>query len=82
MPTPYNAGSRFLHHQSPPPSSRNDPFAHAPNFHPDYLPNAGLSVSGSGNNTDSFLHEARGIADRFHRDMSALLVSFVRLGCR
>lgn len=47
----------------------------APNFHPDYMPNAGLNVPNRGSGTDAFLHEARSIADRFHRDMSALLVS-------
>jgi hypothetical protein len=47
----------------------------APNFHPDYMPNAGLNMPNRGSGTDAFLHEARSIADRFHREMSALLVS-------
>jgi hypothetical protein len=75
MQTSYNAGSRFLHHQSPPSSSRNDQFVNAPSFHPEYIPNAGLNPPSRGNGTDAFLYEARSIADRFHRDMSALLVS-------
>lgn len=78
MQTPYNAGSRFLHHQSPPSSSRSDQFGNAPNLHPEYMPNAGLHVPNRGNGTDAFLSEARGVADRFHRDMSALLVSHLR----
>lgn len=49
----------------------------APNFHPDYMPNAGLNMPNRGSGTDPFLHEARSIADRFHREMSALLVSLL-----
>jgi hypothetical protein len=70
---PYD-GNRFLPQQSPPPSSRNDQFANPSGFHPEYMTGPGLNIPSRPVNTDSFLHEVRGIADRFHRDMSALLV--------
>ncbi|KAJ9127835.1 hypothetical protein QFC24_000119 [Naganishia onofrii] len=69
---PYD-GNRFLPQQSPPPSSRNDQFANPSGFHPEYMTGPGLNIPSRPVNTDSFLHEVRGIADRFHRDMSALL---------
>ncbi|KAJ9125160.1 hypothetical protein QFC22_000114 [Naganishia vaughanmartiniae] len=69
---PYD-GNRFLPQQSPPPSSRNDQFANPSGFHPEYMTGPALNLPSRPVNTDSFLHEVRGIADRFHRDMSALL---------
>ncbi|KAJ9108786.1 hypothetical protein QFC21_000106 [Naganishia friedmannii] len=69
---PYD-GNRFLPQQSPPPSSRNDQFGNPSGFHPEYMTGPGLNLPSRPVNTDSFLHEVRGIADRFHRDMSALL---------
>jgi hypothetical protein len=77
MQTPYSAGGRFMQHQSPPSSSRGDQFVNAPNLHPDY-PTGGFNIPIRGNNPEPFLQEVRGIADRFHREMSALLVRFPR----
>ena len=77
MQTPYTTGSRFLPHQSPPTSSRGDQFVNAPSFHADHS-SGGLNIPVRGNTAEPFLHEARGIADRFHREMSALLVRCFR----
>ncbi|GHJ85750.1 hypothetical protein NliqN6_2152 [Naganishia liquefaciens] len=72
MQTPYSTAGRFLPHQSPPTSSRGDQFINAPGFQTDY-PVGGLNIPVRGNSAEPFFAEARGIADRFHREMSALL---------